>query len=64
MKYVTWEQGKHIIADYPTKHHSASHHQRVRRIYLCESDRSPKTVQWFINLMIHRHDQGVPQAHK
>ena len=42
---IHWEPGKHNLADYPTKHHPASHHRRVRPIYLNCGDESPSTMQ-------------------
>ena len=36
-----WEPGKYNLADYPTKHHAASHHRIVRGIYLFVPGQSP-----------------------
>ena len=38
---ITWEPGKHNLADYLTKHHAASHHRIVRGIYLFVPGQSP-----------------------
>ena len=48
---VYWEPGQHNLADYPTKHHSGSHHRRVRPIYLYEGDASPTNVQGCVDLL-------------
>ena len=32
--HIYWKQGKHNIADYFTKHHSPSHHRRMRSTFL------------------------------
>ena len=39
---IIWEPGKHNSADYPTKHHAASHHRIVRGIYLFVPRQTPK----------------------
>ena len=38
---IMWEPGKYNLADYPTKHHAASHHRIVRGIYLFVPGQSP-----------------------
>ena len=48
---VTWAPGKYNLADYPTKHHSARHHRRVRPIYLYIKNKSPKTMQGCIEIL-------------
>ena len=48
---IHWEPGKHNLADYPTKHHPASHHRRVRPIYLNCGDKSPSTMQGCIEIL-------------
>jgi hypothetical protein len=32
--HIYWAPGKHNLADYYTKHHSATHHQQMRELYL------------------------------
>ena len=39
---IIWEPGKHNLADYPTKHHDASHHRIMRGIYLFVPGQTPK----------------------
>ena len=41
---VYWEPGYNNLADYPTKHHSGTHHKAVRGVYLYNKD-SPRTVK-------------------
>ena len=48
---VNWEPGKHNLADYPSKHHPGSHHQKVRAIYLYNEHKSPKTMQACIKII-------------
>ena len=50
MLNVYWEPGLNNLADYPTKHHSGTHHKAVRSIYLYEVD-SPRTVKGCIELL-------------
>ena len=42
---IRWAKGIENLADYPTKHHSLSHHLRVRPIYLYQKGKSPRTLQ-------------------
>ena len=53
---VIWEPGITNLADYYTKHHPGSHHQRVRPIYLLEED-SPCTLQGCIKIMDKQKDK-------
>ena len=41
---VVWDAGIYNLADYPTKHHLASHHKLVRPIYLHVNGKSPRTL--------------------
>ena len=41
---AVWDAGICNLADYPTKHHSAQHHKKVRPIYLHEDGKSPKSL--------------------
>ena len=41
---VLWEPGIHNLADYFTKHHTSTHHSKVRPIYLYERD-TPTDLQ-------------------
>ena len=47
---VYWAPGATNLADYPTKHHSGSHHRRVRPIYV-HTDTSPTDMQGRIKLL-------------
>ena len=47
---VYWEPGLNNLADYPTKHHSGTHHKAVCGIYLYQKD-SPRTVKGCIELL-------------
>jgi len=49
---VTWDPGIYNLADYFTKHHPGSHHERVRPIYLHEKT-SPTDLQGCIRIMDH-----------
>ena len=40
---VFWQPGAEILADYPSKHHDAKHHQNVRPYYLHERN-SPQVL--------------------
>ena len=42
---IYWERGDTNLADYFTKFHPASHHRRVRPIYL-KTINSPSSLQW------------------
>ena len=57
---VTWAPGSKNLADYTTKHHSPSHHIRVRPIYLYVPGKSQdrKYISWifgFLSLTIKTH---------
>ena len=56
---VYWKPGQQNLADYPTKHHSGSHHKKVRPIYLHEGDTSPSTVQGCIEIMEEAHRKTI-----
>ena len=49
---VIWVKGAHNFADYPTKHHPASHHKKTRPIWLYVKDKSPRTLQGCIELLV------------
>jgi hypothetical protein len=42
---IEWAPGKFNLADYPTKHHPAKHHQNVRPIFLYIKGKSPTTMK-------------------
>jgi len=44
---VQWEPGKNNLADYPTKHHSGSHHRKSRPIYLYIEKKVQKLCKGF-----------------
>ena len=48
---TVWDAGICNPADHPTKHHSASHHQKARPICLCEGDSSPTHLQGCIKIL-------------
>ena len=49
--YIYWEPGQHNLEDLPTKHHSGTHHQRLRPICTHENDKSPLSIQVCIQLL-------------
>ena len=49
--HIYWEPGRHNLADLPTKHHSGSHHRRLRPIYIYEPSKSPVSIQGCIKLL-------------
>jgi hypothetical protein len=49
---IYWAPGKLNLADYYTKHHSAAHHQQIRKLYLHESATS-NTVNSAIAQALH-----------
>ena len=49
--FIYWEPGKHNLADLPTKHHTGSHHHRVRPIYIYDKKTSPVSIQGCIKLL-------------
>ena len=48
---IYWEPGKNNLADYPTKHHSGTHHATVRPIYLYDAEKSPTTVKGCVEIL-------------
>ena len=54
---IYWARGETNLADYFTKHHSGSHHRRVRPIYTT-TEHSPTSLQGCIDLLI-RPTRGV-----
>ena len=48
---VCWEPSANNLADYPTKHHSPAHHQKVRPIYTHIEYQSPTTMQGCVNTL-------------
>lgn len=59
---VYWEPGANNLADYPTKHHSATHHKNVRDIYMYNKERSPTTIQGCIDRLNQSKSKSVPQG--
>ena len=48
---LTWAPGSTNLGDYPTKHHTGTHHRRVRPIYLHVPTKSPTTLQGCVRLL-------------
>ena len=48
---VYWEPAETNLADYPTKHHSPTHHRTVRPIYTYQGNQSPTTMQGCVNIL-------------
>ena len=48
---IYWEPGKHNLADYPTKHHTGTHHAAVRPIYLYDKHKTPSTVKGCVEIL-------------
>ena len=48
---IYWEPGKHNLADYPTKHHTGTHHAAVRPIYLYDQHKTPSTVKGCVEIL-------------
>ena len=48
---VCWEPSANNLADYPTKHHSPAHHQKVRPIHTHIDYQSPTTMQGCVNML-------------
>ena len=48
---VYWGPGKENLADYYTKRFTATHHKKVRPIYLYDKDRSPDTLQGCVRIL-------------
>jgi hypothetical protein len=46
-----WGPGIENLGDYPTKHHTGTHHSVVRPIYLYVKDISPSTLQGCVKLL-------------
>ena len=40
-----WAPGPTNLADYPSKHHTGTHHRNVRPVYLYIKDKSPSTLK-------------------
>ena len=59
---VRWRPGKTNLADYPTKHHTGQHHQKVRPIYLYDPDNSPRTVQGCIKILTGEQNENAMRA--
>ena len=47
-----WSPGVLNLADYPTKHHPASHHKRVRPVYLYVKGKSPTTLKGCAKILL------------
>ena len=45
------QEWKHNLADYPTKHHSGTHHAAVRPIYLYDKHKTPTTVKGCVEIL-------------
>jgi predicted transposase YdaD len=74
---IHWKPGKVNLADYYTKHHSATHHQQVHLVYLHMEANTPSTVDPIVVVLhvLHgcvkptpRHsilprDQGIQNMH-
>ena len=52
---IRWRPGNSNLADYPTKHHTGTHHQQVRPIYIHDPVNSPRTVQGCIKILGGKH---------
>ena len=48
---IYWEPGTKNLADYFTKHHPASHHKKVRPIYI-KTPNSPSKWQGCMDLLV------------
>jgi len=48
---IYWEPGKHNLVDYPTKHHTGTHHATVRPIYLYDAQKTPNTVKGCVEIL-------------
>ena len=59
---IYWARGETNLANYFTKHHSGSHHRRVRPIYTT-TKHSPSSLQGCIELLA-RPTRGVGLKHK
>ena len=53
---IEWSPCRTNLADYFTKHHSATHHKRVRPIYLYIKGRSPATLQGCAKILTDLYD--------
>ena len=64
--HVYWAPGAINLGDYPTKHHSGSHHRQVRPIYVYDPNKSPTDMQGCIKLLARpssaRPSKGAPRA--
>ena len=45
------EPGKHNLADYPTNHHTGTHHATVQSIYLHDANKSPTTINRCVEIL-------------
>ena len=54
---LIWEPGNQNIGDYPTKHHSGTHHRHVRPIYLHDKTKSPQTMQGCLRILKNAHSR-------
>ena len=55
---IIWRKGIENLADYFTKHHTGTHHNQVRPIYLYEQDSTPRTLQGCIKLLAKNKAHG------
>ena len=55
---IFWDKGQRQLADYPTKHHHGSHHQRLRPIYVYQKNQSPTTWQGCVRILEGAHQKG------
>ena len=52
---IYWAPGVENLADYFTKKHPESHHQKVRPIYLYEEGKSPNSMQGCVEILRSAH---------
>jgi hypothetical protein len=60
---IFWAPGSVNFGDYYTKHHSITHHRRVRPIYL-HTATSPSSLQGCVELLIRRDQRANQTAHE
>ena len=60
---IYWEPGKNNLADYPTKHHTGTHHAIVRPMYLYDAEKRPTTVKRCVEILA-RTNNKVKPAHQ
>ena len=53
---IKWSPGLTNLADYFTKHHSATHHKKVRPIYLYVKGKSPTHLQGCAKILSDSYD--------